>query len=242
KVGGEEIISQEELASKIDILFTSLPHPNNLLHLLVEKQLIEKMQKGTILIDVSTIDPNTAVKIQKETERHNVEFIACPLGKGPSEAQKGETPLFVGGNQTTFNKIEGILKQIGNPFYLGEVEQSTAFKLISNMIGMTNLLMLAEGIELARKMGIDLMQFKSLLHDTGGDSAQLNLRAPLILNDNYDPMFSIDLALKDVNLGVEMANLYNEKAKLSEITLKHLKEASKKGYGEEDCAAIAKTI
>jgi len=66
------------------------------------------------------------------------------------------------------------------------------------------------------------------------------LRAPLILEKQYDPKFSVDLALKDIQLGVEMAELYNDKTDLSELTLKYMKEASQAGFGKEDCAAVFK--
>lgn len=108
------------------------------------------------------------------------------------------------------------------------------------MIGMTNLLVMSEGLKLGFDAGIDPEQLKQLLHDTGADSAQLNLRGPLVLDNNYDPMFSVNLALKDVGLGLEMAKASNNKTELSQITLNYLEEASKQGYGDKDCAAIFK--
>ena len=57
-----------------------------------------------------------------------------------------------------------ILNLIGSPVhYLGGVVQAYAFKIISNMIGMTNLAILAEGIHLAQKANIDIEQFLTLL-------------------------------------------------------------------------------
>lgn len=240
KDGGTIMNSPEALAEKVDVLFTSLPLPQHLINLLIEENLLKFMKEDSILIDVSTIDPKTATKIKNEAENYNIQFLACPLGKGPKQAYEGTLPIFIGGNKKGFQKTEFIFDQIGEPHYLGGVEQSTAFKLISNMVGMTNLLAMSEGIKLAKATNIDLDQFKQLLHDTGADSAQLHLRAPLILEDQYDPMFSVDLALKDVRLGVEMAKSYSEKTDLSNTALTFLNKASEEGYGEEDCAAVFK--
>ncbi len=238
--GGTVVESTEQLATIADVLFTSLPLPEHVTNILVEEKLIKRMKKNAIVVDVSTIDPTTATLIKKETKKHDIQFIACPLGKGPKQAYEGTLPLFVGGEQHIYQKLEPIFKQIGVPFYLGDVEQSTAFKLISNMVGMTNLLAMSEGFKLAQSTGIDLEQFKMLLHDTGADSAQLHLRAPLILADNYDQMFSVDLACKDVRLGIEMAEAYKSKTALTDVTLNYLNKASQEGYGQEDCAALYK--
>lgn len=240
KDGGEGVKSVKELANKVDILFTSLPRPENLISILVEDGIFKEMKDGSTLIDVSTIDPDTAKELKEEASKHNVEFLACPLGKGPKQAYDGTLPIFVGGSENVYKKYESIFNQMGEPFYLGDVEQSTAFKLISNMVGMTNLLALSEGIKLAKVTNIDLEQFSDLLKSTGADSAQLHLRGPLILEDQYDPMFPVDLALKDVRLGVEMATSYNSKAELTNLTLNYMKKASEEEHGLEDCAAVYK--
>ncbi|WP_080873095.1 NAD(P)-dependent oxidoreductase [Oceanobacillus timonensis] len=240
KNGGTKADSLDDLAYSVDVLFTSLPLPIHLTKMLVEEGLLEKMKKDSIVIDVSTINPQTATEIKNEANRFGVHFLACPLGKGPKQAYDGTLPIFSGGDKLVYQRIENILNQIGEPFYLGDVEQSTAFKLISNMIGMTNLLAMSEGLKLGFEAGIDPGQLKELLHDTGADSAQLNLRGPLVLGDDYEPMFSVNLALKDVGLGLEMAKSYNNKTELSQITTKYLEEASKQGYGDRDCAAVFK--
>ncbi|WP_339234110.1 NAD(P)-dependent oxidoreductase [Oceanobacillus sp. FSL W7-1281] len=240
KNGGAKASSLDDLTDSVDVLFTSLPLPIHLTKMLIEDGVLEKMKKDSVVVDVSTINPQTATEIKNEANKFGVQFLACPLGKGPKQAYEGTLPIFAGGDESTYKRLEKILNQIGEPYYLGDVEQSTAFKLISNMIGMTNLLVMSEGLKLGFDAGIDPEQLKQLLHDTGADSAQLNLRGPLVLDNNYDPMFSVNLALKDVGLGLEMAKASNNKTELSQITLNYLEEASKQGYGDKDCAAIFK--
>ncbi len=71
------------------------------------------------------------------------------LGKGPAQAAEGTEPMFVGGSRDVFLRQQRLLEAIGDPIsYLGEVEQASAFKLISNLIGMTNVAVLAEGVAL----------------------------------------------------------------------------------------------
>lgn len=243
-VGGIIADTPAEIGKEADVVFTSLPLPKHLLELLfTSDNLLRFMNPGSALIDVSTIDPSTARLIADEAQKNKVEFLACPLGKGPAQAEEGIEPIFAGGKIEVFNKYKEILGKIGNPVsYLGDVEQSTAFKLISNMVGMANLSVISEGFQLAEQLGIDPKQFKELMHNTGANSAQLALRGPLILDNNYTSMFSVDLAEKDVRLGVEMAEGIGNPVQFSKITLYHLQEAQKLSLGSKDAAAVYQTF
>ncbi len=241
-VGGNCSESPVELASNVDVLFTSLPLPKHLIDLMIkETALFTMMKKGSTLIDVSTIDPQTARLIANIAKENKINFLACPLGKGPAQAEEGTEPIFAGGDKEVYESFESMLNKIGDPvFYLGDVEQSTAFKLISNMIGMTNLVVMSEGLKLGIEAGIEPVLLKQLLHDTGADSYQLHLRAPWILNNDYDTRFSVNLALKDVRLGVGMAEYFKQSAPHVSLAVKHFEEAQKLGFGDEDCAAVYK--
>jgi 3-hydroxyisobutyrate dehydrogenase-like beta-hydroxyacid dehydrogenase len=239
KVGGSYAPSPKEMALHADVIFTSLPLPKHLLQLTIEEELLNIMKAGSLLIDVSTIDPKTARIIADMAEKQSIQFLACPLGKGPAQANDGTEPIFVGGKREVYESYKDLLEKVGNPVsYLGDVEQSTAFKLISNMVGMANLAVLSEGIKLAIQSGIDISQFKELMHETGADSAQLHLRGPLILKDDYQPRFSVNLAEKDVRLGIEMAESLMYKAEFSKLALNYLQKAQTFDLGKKDAAAI----
>ena len=242
EAGGTPADNASDLASGVDLLFTSLPLPVHLTDLLIDKDaLLSKMKKGAILADVSTIDPKTARILSDRAEENGVHFLACPLGKGPAQAEQGIQPIFVGGKKEVFAQVEPILNKISSQaFYLGDVEQSTAFKLISNLVGMTNMLVLAEGLRLGEKAGLDPALLQELLADTGADSYQLTLRGPMILENDYNARFSINLALKDIRLGVGMAEAFKQIAPFSELASEYYRRASEAGYGEEDCAAVYK--
>ncbi|WP_243297838.1 NAD(P)-dependent oxidoreductase [Bacillus litorisediminis] len=242
EVGGSPADNPADLASRVDLLFTSLPLPVHLTDLFIDKDaLLTKMKQGAILADVSTIDPKTARLLSDHAEENGVHFLACPLGKGPAQAEQGIQPIFVGGKKEVFDQAKHVLNKISSQaIYLGDVEQSAAFKLISNLVGMTNMLILAEGLRLGEKAGLDPAQLQELLADTGADSYQLTLRGPMILQNDFNAKFSINLALKDIRLGVGMAEAFKQIAPFSALASEYYKKASEAGYGEEDCAAVYK--
>jgi len=166
-----------------------------------------------------------------------------PIGKTPADAEKAEAPIFVGGDKNVYKELKTILELIGNPiFYLGDVEASCGFKLISNLIGMANLSALAEGIKIGRKAGIEHEHLLQLLENTGAKSFQLDLRSTWMAQDDYEARFALDLALKDFTLGYKMAEEWGMTPKTMKASLEYFNRAANAGYGKEDCNAIYKII
>lgn len=240
---GRAAANLDELAAA-DVVFTSLPLPQHLESVMLgDKGLLAKMRKGATYIDVSTIDPGTARKLSDAAEAKGIDFLECPLGKTPAHAEKAEEPIFVGGKKAVYEKMLDILQIIGKPvYYLGEVEASCALKLISNLIGMTNLAVLAEGIRIGEKAGIAPKYLIELLNDTGAKSFQMDVRGPWIAGGDFKSRFGLDLALKDVRLGCEMAKTWGNDARTMQVALDYLKKGSEAGFGKEDCNAMYKII
>ena len=240
---GKAVKETKEMAGA-DVVFTSLPLPSDVEGVMLgAKGLLNLMKPGSTYIDVSTIDPKTARKFSDHAEARKIQFLECPLGKTPAHAERGDEPVFVGGKKEVYEEMKDVLKIIGSPvIYMGEVEASSAFKLISNLIGMTNLAVLAEGIRIGEKAGIAPKMLLELLNDTGGKSFQADVRGPWIADGDYANRFGLDLALKDVRLGCEMAGDWGNSAKAMRVALEYFREASAKGFGKEDANAIYKVI
>ena len=239
---GSAVKSAAELAD-CDIVFTSLPLPRHILGTMIDGGLLDHMKKGSVYIDVSTIDPQTAEKLESYGAARGIGFLGCPQGKGPAQAEKAEQPIFAGGARDVFEKVKSVLAVIGKPvYYLGGARQAYAFKLISNMVGMTNLAVLAEGIRIAEAAGLDGEQFQSLLAETGANSAQLSMRGPTIRERDFHNKFGVDLALKDVRLGCEMAEGWDYDARFTRLAKEFFAKASEQGFGKEDCNAVYKVL
>ena len=233
-----------EALAAADVVFTSLPLPQHLESVMLgEKGLLAAMKTGATYIDVSTIDPGTARKLSDAAAARGIDFLECPLGKTPAQAETAEEPIFAGGDQAIFDKMKPTLEIIGDPvYYMGTVEAACALKLISNMIGMTNLAVLAEGMRIGEKAGIAADFLLELLADTGARSFQMDVRGPWLAAGDFQSRFGLDLALKDVRLGCEMAESWGNDARTMKVALDYLKKGSAEGFGKEDCNAIYKLI
>lgn len=227
-----------------DLVFTSLPMPPHVEGVMLgDDGLLAKMKKGAVHVELSTIDPQTSVKLRDAASDKGIGFMQCTLGKTPAHAEKAEEPLFIGGDKALYEQLSDIWPIIGSPaYYMGGVEASCAVKLISNMVGMANLAVLAEGMRAGEKAGIEKKVLVELLQDTGARSFQMDVRGPWIAQDDFDNRFGLDLALKDVRLGCEMARSWGLDLKAMEAVLDLYKQASAAGHGKEDCNAVYKVI
>jgi 3-hydroxyisobutyrate dehydrogenase len=222
-----------------EVVLTSLP--TTALVTQTIDALVDLTPPGTVIVDISTIDPSTARRAADRCQGAQLDFIACPLGKTPAHAERGEIPLFVGGPAPAVEKVSALLERMGDEVYsFGTVEAATTFKLVSNLIGMTNVAILAEGYALARRGGIDPDVFAAALKHTGAASFQEEVRLPWIIEQDWSARFGVDLALKDVRLAVESANGWKVPVPVGSASLEQLASASAQGYGAQDVVALAK--
>ena len=240
---GKAAGSVDDLADS-KIVFTSLPMPQHVEGVMLgDDGLLAKMKEGAVHIELSTIDPQTSIKVKDAAADKGIGFMQCTLGKTPAHAEKAEEPLFIGGDKALYEQLSDIWPIIGSPaYYMGGVEASCAVKLISNMVGMANLAVLAEGLRAGEKAGIEKKVLVELLQDTGARSFQMDVRGPWIAEGDFDNRFGLDLALKDVRLGCEMARSWGLDLKAMEAALELYRQASSAGHGKEDCNAVFKVV
>ena len=233
--------SATEAARGVDLVITSLPLPEHVTAAVDE--ILHVLAPGTIVMDVSTIDPATAATLEARLEEAGHHFVACPLGKGPAQAETGDSPLFIGGKDEPIDALDAVFAAIGAERYLlGGVEASTMFKLVSNLIGMTNLAVLAEGYNLCRRAGVPDDAFTAALADTGGWSYQAELRLPWMIDGDFEPRFAAGLGLKDLRLAVDVASRWGMPAPVGAMGMSQLASAVAHGHGDLDVNAILRVL
>lgn len=232
--------TRQELAS-CDVLCTCLPLPNHVTELVLgENGLYSSMKKGSIHVEFSTIDPKTAGLMSKAAAELGIAYVQATVSKTPEVAEKGEAPLFIGGEPAIVEKLMPVFERIGKPRDVGSVYASCAVKLLSNLIGMSNLAVLSEGMRIGRLAGMDMDLLIELLQDTGARSTMMDVRGPWIARDDFAARFGVDLAAKDLRLGCAMAREWGYEPSMIAKALEYYEEAGKAGFGEEDCCAVSK--
>lgn len=227
--------------ARAQLVITSLPMPEIVSSIYQDN--VSTSPENSIWMDVSTIDSSTARQLENLLASGGRRFVACALGKGPAEADAGTLPLFVGCEQGLLEALAPVFRCIGESVhYLGSVEAAAALKVISNMIGMTNLAVLAEGYELCHAYGVADDAFVAALKDTGAWSYQADLRLPWMIGSDFANRFGVDLALKDVRLAIDSAARCGVPAPVGAAGLMQLALAHARGWGDEDVDALLKVV
>ncbi|MFT3877683.1 MAG: NAD(P)-dependent oxidoreductase [Propioniciclava sp.] len=240
-VGASAAASAQDAASGRALVITSLPMPAHVTA--TWAAIADSLAPGALCMDVSTIDPTTARAVADALAAQGHPFVACLLGKGPAQAEAGEVPLFVGGDPEALDALGEVFAVIGDGVHrLGSVEAATAFKLVSNLIGMANLAVLAEGYELCRRAGVSAEGFVAALADTGGSSYQSMLRLPWMIEGDFAPRFPVALGLKDVRLAVDMAGQWGIGVPVGAAAMTQLASAVAHGWGGDDVNAVLKVV
>ncbi|MGH3517757.1 MAG: NAD(P)-dependent oxidoreductase [Haloechinothrix sp.] len=224
-----------------EVLFTSLPAPEVVLT--VYDEVIDAAKPGLVCVDVSTSDPATVRTVADKAAAADLRYLACPVGRGVDEAAAGLSSLFVGGDDDVIDYVLAPLNVIGESLHrLPTPEAAAAFKLVQNMLAMTNLAALCEGYALARRWGVPDETFADGLRDSGGWSRQAEIRLPWLVDRDFAPRYTIALGAKDLRLAVEMAARTGVPVPTGAVALQQLVAAANSGLSGAEVTALYRVI
>ena len=229
----------EDLAA-CDVLFTCLALPEHVRRAVSGPTgLYGRMNRGAVHVECSTIDPALAESLAEEAARRGIAYVQATLGKTPLAAAGGEAPIFTGGDAAARKRVWPLLEVMGKPEDVSSINAACAIKLISNLVGMANLAVLAEGMRLGQRAGIAPELLLRLLADTGARGFQMETRGPWIANKDFAPRCALSLAHKDMRLGCEMARHQRVSTPVLEAARAVFAAAEAQGLGKLDCAAVS---
>ena len=231
------------LAAQTSVVILSLPAPQHVRQVVLagDDCLLAGALNGSVIIDTSTVDPQTSRDNATLAAERGVGYLDCPILGRPSNVGSWTVP--VGGEVIHLDQVRPILHSFAsNVIHLGVVGQGNTLKLLNNlMFGAINSIT-AEVFSLSDHVGID----RRLLFETiagSGAATVSNLFKELgskIVDEDFEPNFTVDNLVKDVGLGIEMAALTGVRLNFSEAGQTLNKKAQELGLGLEDSAAVVK--
>ncbi len=209
-VGAEGAASGKEVAEKCPIIFTMLPsspHVNEAV--LGPKGIFEGVQKGSVLIDMSTIDPITTREIARILEEKGVEMLDAPVARGVPAAVASTLVICVGGKKEGFDRHREILAAMGTDIYhVGDIGTGEVVKIVNNLMVAVTTCALAEAMVLGVKAGVkpDIL-FEALSSGSGNSFVLQNHFKNNVMKGKFEEgVFPVDYMLKDLNLALSTGN------------------------------------
>ncbi|MSP83343.1 MAG: NAD(P)-dependent oxidoreductase [Alphaproteobacteria bacterium] len=205
--GAIEVASARDLAKGSDIVFLCLPSSVEVEAVTLGAQgLVEGAHAGSIVVDMTTADPASTLRIAAALGERGVRMIDAPLGRTPKDAEEGRLNAMVGGDAATIALVRPALATFcENIFHVGPLGAGHTLKLVNNYLALANAPIVAEGIIAAARAGVDLAVMRDVVVAGGADSAVFRVHMRAILDgDTTVGEFAIANARKDVDYYARM--------------------------------------
>jgi 3-hydroxyisobutyrate dehydrogenase-like beta-hydroxyacid dehydrogenase len=204
--GAKAAASPRDAAAAADVLITIVSDPPALESVLWGGGAIEALRRGSVLIDSSTVSPALARRAAEACHERGVDFLDAPVTVGTWGAEKGELVFMVGGEAATLARVEPVLGAMGKKwFHLGPAGAGQTVKLAMNLLLALEVQAFAEALALVMGAGVPGENLVSVMQASMGRAAVLDVKAPVMLKQDYKPSFPLRLMNKDIILAMELA-------------------------------------
>ena len=244
--GAERASSPVDVARRATRIITMVPDSPDVEQVLEGPDGIFKgLQRGTILIDSSSIAPNVARRLAARAKELGADMLDAPVSGGEIGAINATLSIMVGGDATAFTQVKPILDAMGNPervIRIGDSGAGQICKVCNQMVIGGALGAVSEAFALARKANVDVSRVREALMGGFAASRVLEVHGERMLKGNYKPGFRAELYAKDMRIAGQTLAEYATPAPVSTALQQLVTSLVAGGQGEEDYSALATVV
>jgi len=237
EIGIHAMSSSAEVARMSDFIITCVVDPKSVEEAVLGKNgVMEGARAGTVLIETTSSSPFTTRKIAEKLKEKNVDVIDAPVSRGVPAAENGTLSIMVGGDEEVLQKCLPVLRKLGTDiFHVGGLGAGHVVKALNMLLLGAHLIAAAEVVALGIKQGLDPRNILEVINVSSGENFMTsNHFLKYVLPKTYDSKFTVDLMLKDIRIGTEIARELG----LPSISFSRVEEiytmAAAHGLGAED--------
>lgn len=230
-----------EVAAACDVVFLMLPGPREVLATALDAGgLFERARPGTVIVDMSTVDPATCDSLAEAARERGLRYADSPVGRLAAHADRGESLFMVGADADVFDGIRPLLDAMGTTiFHCGKPGSGTRTKLVNNFLVLSYCQLNSEALTLSAGLGLDIRTTMDVLLATTASNGQLREKWPVkVLNGDTTPGFDVALGLKDLTLACRAAEQAGISVALGEKARDVFQDAVDRGYAGQDTSIL----
>jgi 3-hydroxyisobutyrate dehydrogenase-like beta-hydroxyacid dehydrogenase len=199
-----------------------------------ENGLLKGTQPNQVCIIMSTIDPMTVQDVSRELAGKGARTIDAPVARSRAAAEKGTLAIFVGGAEEDYQKCLPLLNVMGTDiFYVGRLGNGQVVKIVNNMILGTQVAILAEGLVLGVKAGVDPDVLVDSLEAGSANSFALKHHMKThAMRDDLEGRFSVNYIMKDLELALGTAKHHHVPLAFTALAQQMYERARASGWGD----------
>ena len=231
-------------ATDADVVITMLPDSPQVEEVVLGPDgVLEHAKPGLLLIDMSTIRPDTSRAVAAEAATRGVRALEAPVSGGEKGAIDAVLSIMVGGAEADFQAALPVLEALGKTIVLvGGPGAGQTVKAANQLVVGGTYALVAEAIVLLEASGVDPRGGLDVLAGGLAGSRILELKRASMVERRFAPGFRIDLHHKDMGIATAAAREAEVSLPVTALTAQLIAAARAQGYGALDHSALLKVI
>ncbi len=244
QAGATAAQSPADLASRSDIIITCVSDtPDVQAVILGDNGVIQGIQPGALVVDMSTISPQATRDITVQLQEKGADMLDAPISGGSEGAAKGTLSIMVGGTTDQFERALPYFQAMGKAItHVGDHGAGQMVKLVNQILVVINGLAVSEALLFAQAGGLDLQKTLDAVTQGAAGSWMLSNRGPQVVQRDWRPGFTIDLQQKDLRLVLEAADQMGVPALGTSMVFNLYRTLQAQGLGGDGNHALAKAL
>jgi 3-hydroxyisobutyrate dehydrogenase-like beta-hydroxyacid dehydrogenase len=236
--------SPRAVAESVDVIFTMVTNTMALAAVTDGADgLLSGISSGRFLIDMSTVSPETSRALAARVRTKGADMIDAPVSGSVITLQQGKLSVMVGGRKETFERLKGLLLDIGPKVtYVGDNGLALSMKIAVNLSLAVQMLAFSEGVLLAEKSGIAREVAVDVLVHSAIASPMIQYRGPFVLQQPEPAWFDVNMMQKDMLLAIELGRKLNVPVPTTAVANEFLTAARGMGWEKLDFAVVFEVL
>ena len=236
--------SPQAAAAQVEVVITCVSDTPDVEQVLIGEQgVIHGAVPGTIVVDMSTISPQTTRDIAQILLGKGIQMLDAPVSGGSEGAIQGTLSIMVGGEAAVLQRVQPILAVLGKTItHVGAIGAGQMTKAINQVIIAGTYWAIAEGITLGLKAGLDLEKVVQAVGSGAAGSWGLTHRSGNMIRNEYPLGFRLQFHRKDLDIALDAARELGVSLPIAAFVEQMETSLISRGFGDEDVSALARSL
>ncbi|XP_059458678.1 glyoxylate/succinic semialdehyde reductase 2, chloroplastic [Corylus avellana] len=243
-LGAKYKSSPQEVAVSCDVTFAMLADPESAVEVACGKHgAASGLSSGKGYVDVSTVDGATAKLISGHVRATGASFLEAPVSGSKKPAEDGQLIFLTAGDKSLYEMAAPLLDVMGKSrFYLGDVGNGAAMKLVVNMIMGSMMASFSEGLLLSEKVGLDPSVLVEIVSQGAISAPMYSTKGPSMIQSLYPTAFPLKHQQKDLRLALGLAESVSQPTPMAAAANELYKVAKSGGLSDQDFSAVIEAL
>jgi 2-hydroxy-3-oxopropionate reductase len=244
QAGGKPAPTIAEAVAGAEVVITMLPDSPQVAEVVLGAGgVLESAPAGLLLIDMSSIAPETSLEVARAGAEHGVRVLDAPVSGGEQGAIKASLSIMVGGDDDVFAEARPIFEDLGRTIvHVGGHGAGQTVKAANQLMVAGIISLVSEAIVLLEASGVDGERGLEVLAGGLAGNRILDLKASSMLGREFAPGFRIDLHHKDMGIALSAARAAGVALPVTGLVAQLVSAARAMGHGSLDHSALLKVV